>query len=187
MGGECCGECGGGAEDVNKKEVRKLYEQFRDKNYPELAEVEPSDVSDMQSKGGMVLVDVRPEEERSISMIPGAVRKEDFEKEIDAYKDKVVVTYCTIGYRSGLFAKKMCAQGMDARNLKGSILGWTHEGLPVEDPASGKQAKRVHVNTQKFALAPSDFECVWFGPVKSATGLIGFAMNKLSSVFRGQR
>jgi rhodanese-related sulfurtransferase len=34
------------------------------------------------------------------------------------------VCYCTIGMRSGQFAKELCERGFNASNLEHSILGW---------------------------------------------------------------
>ena len=59
----------------------------------------------------MILVDVRTEAERNISYIPGSIFINDFEK-MDWTKDikecTMIITYCTIGYRSGEIGFKVC-------------------------------------------------------------------------------
>jgi hypothetical protein len=78
-----------------------------------------------------------------------------------------VVCYCTIGFRSGKFAKTL--RGLQRRdgkpvhvyNLEGSVLGWVHEGLPVVD-STGKPAQRLHVYGSKWDLAPRALETVRF-------------------------
>jgi rhodanese-related sulfurtransferase len=58
----------------------------------------------------VVLVDVRSDPERQVSMLEGAVTKEQFHQrhhELTKNDDASVVTYCTIGYRSGLEARRI--------------------------------------------------------------------------------
>ena len=93
-------------------------------------------------------------------MIPGAVSKEEFERDKSQYKGHVVIPYCTIGYRSGKYAEKLSGQGWDARNLRGSILAWTHAGRPLVD-ADGNDTKRVHVYGKKWDLAAEGYEGAW--------------------------
>ena len=87
------------------------------------------------------LVDVRSKPEQQVSMIPNAITLEQFEANLNANananvnrNDKkpssleahVVVTYCTIGYRSGLEAQRLRDQyNLNVRNLDG-IVGYTH-------------------------------------------------------------
>ncbi|MCA9573435.1 MAG: tetratricopeptide repeat protein, partial [Myxococcales bacterium] len=74
------------------------------------------------------VVDVREPAEQAVSMIPGAIPATTFEAHPEDYAGKEVVAYCTIGYRSGQWAKAWRAKGVDVRNLKGSLLLWTHAG-----------------------------------------------------------
>ncbi|GMV90880.1 MAG: hypothetical protein AMXMBFR82_06580 [Candidatus Hydrogenedentota bacterium] len=108
----------------------------------------------------MVLVDVRTEDEREISGIPDAISKAKFEQYEDAYADKTIVTYCTIGYRSGIYAETLREKGLDARNLRGSILSWVHEGRPVVDP-EGAETRRVHIYGPEWNLLPEGYTAVW--------------------------
>ena len=81
------------------------------------------------------LVDVRSKPEQQVSMIPNAITLDQFEANLNANRnDKkpspseahVVVTYCTIGYRSGLEAQRLRDQyNLNVRNLDG-IVGYTH-------------------------------------------------------------
>jgi predicted sulfurtransferase len=54
----------------------------------------------------IILIDVRDKNERVVSKIPGSISKEQFEKNIENYKNNKVVVYCTIGYRSAQFTVK---------------------------------------------------------------------------------
>ena len=68
-----------------------------------------------------VIVDVRAKAETDVSVIPGAITKSDFEKNSLQHEGKVVIAYCTVGYRSGIYGKKLASEGWHAYNYKGSI------------------------------------------------------------------
>ena len=106
-----------------------------------------------------VVVDVRPAQERKVSWIPGSIDKETFEAHPEQYRDRPVVTYCTIGARSGVYAKKLQNDGWDVRNLHGSLLLWTHAGLPLEN-AEGP-TKTVHTYGKQWALVAEGYTAVW--------------------------
>mmetsp|Transcript_17401 Transcript_17401/g.41244 ORF Transcript_17401/g.41244 Transcript_17401/m.41244 type:complete len:370 (+) Transcript_17401:56-1165(+) len=91
----------------------------------------------------VVLVDVRCKEEMEVSMIPGSVTKEHFESQLlpglrAADPQPLVVPYCTVGYRSGVYAKElMDKHGLqNVRNGEGVIM-WTFDGSGLVRPASG--------------------------------------------------
>ncbi len=46
------------------------------------------------------LLDVRSDEERNVSTIPGSISKTEFEASPEKYADKEVVCFCTVGYIS---------------------------------------------------------------------------------------
>lgn len=105
-----------------------------------------------------VVVDVRPEIERAVSMLPGAIGFEVFEAEPPEPGRRVVV-YCTIGARSGAYASTLRKQGLDVRNFEGSILAWTHAGGALVD-AAGESTKRVHVYGKRWNLVADGYEGV---------------------------
>ena len=116
----------------------------------------------------VVLVDVRTPVEQDVSIIPTAIRKEVFEKTKDQYKNHTVVAYCTIGYRSGLYVKKLrddgCCEevgGAKALNLRGSILDWSLEGYPLVDEKTGRETKRVHVYGETWNLVGDGYQAEW--------------------------
>ncbi len=117
-----------------------------------------------QNQGKAVLVDVRSEEEIKVSKIRGAITREYFENKLsnepDFYKDYKVVAYCTIGERSSQYAIELKKKGLNAFNLKESILGWTQRNLPIVD-AQGKETKKVHVYGEAWNLVPADYQGVW--------------------------
>ena len=117
--------------------------------------------------GRFILVDVREDAERAISQIPCALSPGEFAQ---AYtlsgppQDKTVVAYCTIGYRSGKFAKKLIAQGIPVLNMEGGILAWAGRHSPlVHHDAMGVTAPttQVHVYGKEWNLLPTGYQSVW--------------------------
>lgn len=106
----------------------------------------------------VVIVDVRSPAESNVSIIPGAVTRLDFEREIDRYKGKRVITYCTVGLRSAAYARKLRSDGWDGWNYSGSILDWCRHKLPLVTP-DAKPTNRVHTYSTEFG-APFGYEAV---------------------------
>ena len=138
--------------------VQELYAGYRDA-FPEAEEMTVEEFLALQATADPVVVDVRTDPERAISMIPGAISREEFELRREELGERPVVTYCTIGYRSGLYAEELKQEGLDAYNLEGSILAWTHAGQRLEE--GGRETHRVHVYGRKWNLAADDYEPVW--------------------------
>lgn len=107
----------------------------------------------------IVFVDVRTAAEGDVSIIPGAVALAQVEQQADAYKGKRLVAYCTIGFRSGMKTRRLRRKGLEAVNLKGGILCWTHAGGKLEH--DGQEVRRLHVYGRMTNLAPDGIETVW--------------------------
>lgn len=155
-GGACAGA--GALSDSEKlRRIREMYEGYREA-FPEVPELS---VEELLGKGAgeVVLVDVREPEERAVSMIPGAVTREAFEADPGAWAGRRVVAYCTVGYRSGLYAAELRRRGIDAYNLAGSLLAWTHAGQKLVN-ADG-ETRRLHVYGKTWDLAAEGYEAVW--------------------------
>jgi rhodanese-related sulfurtransferase len=73
-----------------------------------------------------VVVDVRTPEEVAVSRIPGSLTAAEFAARREAVRQSgaKVVAYCTVGFRSSQFVRKLRVDGFDAANLEGSILAW---------------------------------------------------------------
>ncbi len=148
----------GPAKLDSKKQIEKLIQGFESKF--DVGQVTAQDVMLMQkNKAKMILVDVREQVERSVSIIPGAISKQQFEKEKHKHHGAKIVAYCTIGYRSSAYVKGLSRRGFDAVNLHGSILLWTHAGGDLVD-LEGKRTKRVHTYGAKWNLLPSGYSAV---------------------------
>jgi len=127
--------------------------------FPEVPLYTVADWQAAEPEDRPVLVDVRSEAERAVAMIPGAMSADEFARREAELAGRPVVTYCTVGYRSGAYAEELRAAGIDAANLAGGILAWTHAGLPVEDAAG--PTRRVHVYGRTWALLPEGYEAVY--------------------------
>ena len=152
--------CSGPTSDQEKRNrIDTLYGQAREKSFPNIPHVTVEKLlSELKTKK-LVIVDVRSPQERRVSMIPGAISAEDFERDSKAYKPFRIVSYCTIGGRSGVYTKRLREAGFNAVNLKGSILAWAHAGQELID--ENGPTLRVHVYEKKWSLLPRGYEPVW--------------------------
>ncbi len=94
-----------------------------------------------------VLLDVRTPAEWNVSHLAGA-RQVDPNATADeaagsTAKDAPIVTYCSVGYRSGKMAERLRKAGFTrVQNLEGSIFEWANERRPLVH--DGKPVTRVH-------------------------------------------
>jgi sodium/bile acid cotransporter 7 len=145
-------------DEQKRKRIDELYARYK-RSFPDVPDLTAEELIAMRERPDIVLVDRREREEQEVSMLPGAVTSEEFERKFEEYKDKTIVVYCTIGSRSGHYAKRLIRDGMRAYNLKGSILAWTHAGQKLI--TEGKETRRVHVYGRRWNLAPKGYEAVW--------------------------
>lgn len=80
-----------------------------------------------------LLLDARTPEEFSVSHLHGARNGDQIEAALKNYpKDKPIVAYCAVGYRSSVLAEKLMKQGFtNVANLEGSIFQWANEGRMI--------------------------------------------------------
>lgn len=133
---------------------QKLNQKVAEINakFPGVRTVTPAQVQQLEREGRPVIyVDCRTPAEMAVSKIhPDAISERQCMHRLDSIRNMdtpaVVVGYCTIGYRSAKFVKKMAAKASDIEvvNLSGSILEWIHVGYDVWD-ASGSKTQKVHV------------------------------------------
>lgn len=147
--------------DVDKKGiVYKMYADYK-KKFPAVVDVTPQEAMRLLQENQVLFVDIREPAEMQVSMLPGAISKEQLLSESTRYSGYTIVGYCTISYRSGMFAQKMASKGLRIYNLKGGLLAWTLEGGKVYD-ANGDVTKRIHVYGKKWNFAPNGYEAVRF-------------------------
>jgi rhodanese-related sulfurtransferase len=93
------------------------------------------------------LLDVRTPKEYAVSHLAGArqISPDAKAKEVLVTLDRnrPVVVYCSVGYRSSKLAQRLQAAGLvQVMNLEGSIFAWANEGRPLEK--DGRPAFKVH-------------------------------------------
>ena len=148
--------------DADKiKTVYHMYAGYKE-DFPDIEDISPQQAMAMLEQDAAVFIDTRQPAEMAVSTIPGAVTKQAFLDNRDRYVGQTAIAYCTISYRSGLFAKDMATIGMNIVNLRGGILAWTLAGGTVYDD-QGQPTRRVHVYGDKWDYAPAGWESVKFG------------------------
>ncbi|WP_394748075.1 rhodanese-like domain-containing protein [Spongiimicrobium salis] len=108
-------------------------------------ELGPTDILPLED---VLLLDAREKEEYNVSHIKGAlwVGYDDFKKtRLKAIpKNKKIVVYCSVGYRSEKITQKLLKAGYtDVSNLYGGIFEWVNQGHQVEN----KEGATANVHT----------------------------------------
>ena len=89
-----------------------------------------------EQKDNVYFLDTRSNEEYLVSHIPNAIwtgfDKFDIQKVLDIPKDALIITYCSVGYRSEKIGEKLQESGYkNVRNLYGGIFEWVNQGNEV--------------------------------------------------------
>jgi rhodanese-related sulfurtransferase len=116
--------------------------------FPDVPRMQTSELAAILNKPNEqkpLLLDVRTKAEFDVSHLAGATRVEpgaDISK-LPLPKDKPIVTYCSVGYRSAAMAKKLRDAGYThVTNLEGSIFRWANENRPMIH--DGRPTDKVH-------------------------------------------
>ncbi len=144
--------------EAREQKVSAMYQGYVH-DFPKVQSLTVEELDELMLDNKVTLVDVRPKIERDISMIPGAITSEELEANLDQYRDTKIVAYCTIGYRSGVYAKELHAKGIEILNLEGSLLAWTHAGKPLVNQEG--PTNKLHVYGKRWNLAADGYEAVW--------------------------
>jgi rhodanese-related sulfurtransferase len=125
-------------------------------DFPEVPRISTAELSAWlsdTSRAAPLLLDVRTRAEYEVSHLEKAqqVEPDAAVSAVSAAKDRPIVTYCSVGYRSSAFARRLRAAGFaDVRNLEGSIFRWANEGRPVF--RHGARVERVHPYNRTWGL-----------------------------------
>jgi len=106
------------------------------KTYPTVQHIPPHTLKAWlidSPKEHIVLLDVRAKEEYAVSHLPGAIlwnsKKTDLSKLL---KDRIIITYCSVGYRSSKLAVALKKDGFKhVYQLKGSLFAWANLQYPL--------------------------------------------------------
>lgn len=112
-------------------------------------------VQEALNHNGAVYLDAREFKEYSISHIPGAsfIGCDQWSPSSiqSLSKDKTLIVYCSVGYRSEKIAMKIKALGYNqVYNLYGSIFEWVNEGHPLESN-KGIPTLKLHTYNKQWS------------------------------------
>ncbi|KAL6041911.1 hypothetical protein QOT17_024710 [Balamuthia mandrillaris] len=182
--------------------VEELYQDYKRQHFADVEDLSVADLLALQEKdeprkAAVVLVDVREDNERAVSMLPCAVTEEQFwqwmkakenereQRERRGRGDRGAVLYDWVSQRfvRALFAPTMeekkgegeeergeRARRTSVKNLRGSLLAWTHEQQPLVTP-EGNPTTRVHTYGKEWALVPPNYSAIY------ATGVARWGLN----------
>jgi len=122
-------------------------------------------VSEVEKMTDVVLLDARTDEEYQVSHIKGArwIGGSDFKVNLlaDLPKNKAIVVYCSVGYRSEKITKKLQKEGYtNVSNFYGGIFSWKNEGGTVVNPQN-QVTEKVHTYNKKWSQWLLKGEKVW--------------------------
>lgn len=138
-----------GGPDAGDDKIARLKAKYWAEWAPKFPEVSTMTVPELQRRltedaaspgpANLVLVDVRDKPEQQVSVVASrqTLTRQDFDQRLSEFKQgPTIVCYCTVGYRSGMYAAKLLNQHGFAQekvfNLEGSILGATQHGLELQ-------------------------------------------------------
>jgi len=133
--------------DVLQSILRWHFSDVRHMQISELAKQMQKNKGTKSGKSSLLLLDIREDREFAVSHLPGAVHIRPSTKMaflVKRYRlEQPIVVYCSLGFRSGQFARKLNKAGFQkVYNLEGSIFRWANEGYTL---MKGKRkVKRVH-------------------------------------------
>lgn len=128
--------------------------------------IKTSELKKIIDDTNLVLIDIRQQNEQDTSMLPHALSTKQFAEKFrhGIPKEKRLVVYCTIGYRSGKYAETLAKQGIKSENLEGGILAWTFVDGPLEKiNAQGEKiaTHTVHTYSKEWNLVHPNYKGVW--------------------------
>ncbi|MEK6478348.1 rhodanese-like domain-containing protein [Catalinimonas sp. 4WD22] len=146
------------AQEVESTAYDVMLSTLLDHTVPEIS-------VDEVKNGGVLLLDARAKEEYNVSKIKGArwVGYDDFslKRVDDLAKDKEIVVYCSVGYRSEKITERLKKAGFHhVSNLYGGIFEWVNQGMSVVD-ARGQTTQKVHAYDKVWGIWLKEGEKVY--------------------------
>jgi rhodanese-related sulfurtransferase len=166
----CCGK----KEETNSERCHRLS-GFYQGRYPDVPALSSTQFMRTYDANCTVLVDVRTVPERNVSTLQGAVSLHQFEERGSLLSPETkVVTYCTIGYRSGMEARRLQSQyALEGRisSLDG-IVAYTHAlasderngKAPKVVDKMGRETRNIHTFGKSWNCVSAEYEAQHFSP-----------------------
>ncbi len=127
------------------------------RDFPEVERISTAELAawlDDKTRPQPLLLDVRTGAEYRVSHLPGAqwIAPDAPASAIREAKERSIVTYCSVGYRSAILAERLRAAGFgQVLNLEGSIFKWANEDRPLVRDGS-ERVEQVHPYNQVWGL-----------------------------------
>lgn len=108
-----------------------------------------------RDSANILFLDAREPKESAVSHIRNAIAvgydNFDLKKLPEIQKDRRIVVYCSVGYRSEKVAEQLLAAGYkNVSNLYGGIFEWVNQGNPVFNNKS--QTQEVHAYSRAWGI-----------------------------------
>lgn len=141
------------------KEIHRLVDKFH------VAHISVADFAKLKKEQNILILDTRERKEFETSHIPGA--KFNGPNNIDhrlleaTPKNRPIILYCSVGYRSSRLAEKLQKMGYTkVRNLWGSVFEWTNQGHPLVDSKNAPTTK-IHTYDANWSRWVHRGDKVW--------------------------
>jgi rhodanese-related sulfurtransferase len=113
----------------------------------------------------VIIFDARNKTEYETSRIPDAYFLDDAKISLinTKWKNKTIVVYCSVGYRSEKAAEKLKKAGFnDVRNLYGGIFEWINNRYEVED-FNKEPVNKIHTYNKKWSvwIENNNYQKIW--------------------------
>lgn len=127
-------------------------EKLIDEDFPDVEQMPAAALAEwgtVNPDGSLLIIDCRNPTEYAVSHLPGSVNLRTVAEvrthlEGDAPRPDLIVTYCSVGWRSSKLARAMKKSGVEnVVNLRGAIFRWANDDRPLED-ANGEATEQVH-------------------------------------------
>lgn len=114
------------------------------------------DVDQLKDDSTVIIIDVREKNEYDVSHIKNALNFPYKKLKIDQFspigKEKKILIYCSVGYRSEKVVEKLNKAGYkNCYNLYGGIFEWINRGYSVYDQ-NQKKTKKIHAYSRNWGV-----------------------------------
>lgn len=152
-----------------EQDRRKSAEQLREKVQSFLPDTPFLETSSLRSLDNPILIDVRDPAESKEGTLPNSLNATEARQYLDS--DRPIVCFCTVGLRSGAFARTLQAPGRIVYNYSVLEHLWAGENLVRTDGALWDST--VHTYSPRYAkLFPQSITVRTFSITKSFTKVI---------------
>ena len=143
------------SQDIQVRCINPRFDQLVD-NYLDYSVSAISVADAFESKSDYIFLDSREKEEYNTSHIENAIHIGYDDLNVDSIKqilpkEKAIIIYCSIGYRSEKIGEILVQNGyLNVQNLYGSIFEWVNQHHLIVDN-KGKPTTALHTYNKKWS------------------------------------